>query len=190
LQLAERHNKICAYLRLSPFSRGIFNPFLSRAFEYVVKAQLEEFERQYGEPPQRIDGHHHMHLCANVMRGELLPQGTIVRRNFSFGRGEKSFVNRRFRAAVDRKLARRHLLADAFYSLPPLEPQRLRRIFALANQHSVEIETHPVRSEEYSFLMGEEIRRLLNSVIVARPSSLASFPKPHGPLDSAPVRVV
>ena len=51
---------------------------------YVVKAQLEEFERLYGRAPNRIDGHHHAHLCANVVLAGLLPAGTIVRRNFSF----------------------------------------------------------------------------------------------------------
>jgi hypothetical protein len=106
-----------------------------------------------------------MHLCANVLLGRLLPAGTVVRRNFSFRAGEKNLVNRLYRGALDRGLARRHRIVDFFFSLPPLDPpSRLKRIFSLANQFTVEVETHPVHAEEYRFLMGEEFLRLTANV--------------------------
>src|SRR5947199_391206 len=77
--------------RLAPV---VFHPGLVRSFEYVVAAQRQEFSRLYRAEPERVDGHHHMHLCANVLLGGLLPRGTLVRRNFSFQRGERSFFNR------------------------------------------------------------------------------------------------
>ena len=46
----------------------VYHPGLASSFEYVVKAQLEEYERLYGAPANRVDGHHHMHLCANVVK--------------------------------------------------------------------------------------------------------------------------
>jgi hypothetical protein len=124
----------------------------------VVNRQLEEFHRLYGEEAARIDGHHHMHLSANVLLGKLLPEGTIVRRNFSFRAGEKNVVNRCYRKIVDRTLAKSHRLVDFFFSLPPLEPvSRLEQIFSLARRCVVELETHPINSDEYRFLTGGQI---------------------------------
>jgi hypothetical protein len=109
-----------------------------------------------------------MHLCANVVRGGLLPSGTIVRRNFSFQHGEKGLANRIYRKAVDRGLARRHRLTDFLFSLPPLEPaERLGRIRSLARPFVVEVETHPVKPDEYRFLTGSEVTRWIEDVPIA-----------------------
>jgi chitin disaccharide deacetylase len=124
--------------------------------------------RLYGAEPRRIDGHHHMHLCSNVVLGKLLPAGAVARRNFSFGPGEKSFANRLYRKAMDRVLGRRHVMADFLFALPPLEPPgRLRRIFSLARDFAVEVATHPVNPDEYRFLAGGEIFRRAGDVPVA-----------------------
>jgi chitin disaccharide deacetylase len=158
--LVRRQQELAKYLKWHRFAQTMFNPALTRSFEYVVSAQLEEFSRLYGGLSGRIDGHHHMHLCANVLLAKLLPAGTIVRRNFSFQPGEKSLHNRLYRQAVDHMLARRHRLTDFFLSLAPLEPPgRLQRIFSLARQSVVEVMTHPDNPKEYQFLAGGEIRR-------------------------------
>jgi predicted glycoside hydrolase/deacetylase ChbG (UPF0249 family) len=152
-RLSEHQQRLSFYLRQYRFSQVVFHPGLVRSFEYVVAAQREEFARLYGREPDRLDGHHHMHLCANVLLGGLLPPGTVVRRNFTFQPGEKSFGNRFYRRVVDRALARRHRLTDLFFSLPPLAPSgRLERIFSLARCFVVEIETHPLNPAEYCFL--------------------------------------
>ncbi|HET9180150.1 MAG TPA: ChbG/HpnK family deacetylase [Terriglobia bacterium] len=158
--LAARQEKVAAYLSRNRYAQAIFNPWLAASFGYVVKAQIEEYCRLYGTQPERIDGHHHMHLCANVLWSGLLPYGITVRRSFSFKIGEKSLWNRGYRQATDRRLARRHRVTDFFFSLAPLEPlDRLQRIFSLARRHVVEVETHPVNEEEYRFLAGGEIFR-------------------------------
>jgi len=167
-QLAEHQAEIAKYLLRRRMNQVVFHPGLLRPFEYVAKTQLDEFLRLYKTPPDRIDGHHHMHLCMNVLLARLLPAGTIARRSFSFQPGEKNWVNRLYRQALDRGLARRHRLTDFFFSLPPLEPpSRLQRIFSLAKQFTVEVETHPARSEEYRFLTGNEIHRLTTNIRVA-----------------------
>jgi predicted glycoside hydrolase/deacetylase ChbG (UPF0249 family) len=178
--LREKQREIMERLRRHRFSRALFHPGLRRAFEYVVRSQLDEFQRLYGAPATRIDGHHHVHLSPNVMLAKLLPTGTTVRRNFSFRRGEKSAINRLYRSAVDRVLARRHVLADYFFSLAPLEPvTRLQEIFSLANRFSVEVETHPAIPEEYDFLTGSSMPDLIKNVRMALPppagSSVANF---------------
>jgi predicted glycoside hydrolase/deacetylase ChbG (UPF0249 family) len=171
--LAERQQRLARHLLRHRLAQIVFHPGLMRSFEYVAAAQLDEFRRLYGAAPERIDGHHHMHLCANVLIQKLLPSGTTVRRNFSFDRGEKSLGNHIYRSLVDRSLARRHVLTDHFFSLPPLEPaSRLRGIFSLANRFAVEVETHPVNPQEHQYLAGGEMFRQIGDMRVARPSAL------------------
>jgi predicted glycoside hydrolase/deacetylase ChbG (UPF0249 family) len=159
-RLREHHSRVARYLRRHRFAQLVFHPGLTNSFKDVVGAQIDEFIRLYGSEPGRIDGHHHMHLCANVLLGKLLPKGTIVRRNFSFRSGDKSYGNRLYRRIVDSTLAKRHCLADYFFSLPPLEPQeRLDRIFSLSHNSVVEVETHPVNELEYQFLIGDGVTR-------------------------------
>ena len=97
----------------------MFHPGLFSSFEYVVKAQFEEFDRLYATAPQRIDGHHHVHLCANILLAELLSVGEPwSAEDFSFQRGDKNFSSYAYRRAVDRILARRHRLVDLFILFP------------------------------------------------------------------------
>lgn len=167
--LMEHQERIAHFLRAHRLAPILYNPLLTASFQYVVAAQLEEFERLYGHRPNRIDGHHHMHLCANVVSGNLLPSGIIVRRNLSFRAGEKGFANRTYRQWQDRKLSRRYRLTDFFFDLKPLDlVGRLEAIFALAHQSSVEIETHPVHDDEFEFLMGAEFKHRLGEITVAR----------------------
>ena len=167
-KLVERQQRLAKCLNRHSLAQAVFYPTLMRPFEYVVSAQIEEFCRLYGRAPQRLDGHHHMHLCANVLLAGLLPPGTIVRRNFSFRPGEKSLGNRLYRQVIDRILARRHRLTDYFFSLPPVDsPEHLRRICSLAREFVVEMETHPVNPEEYCFLTRGEILRWSGDCAIA-----------------------
>jgi len=102
-----------------------------------------------------------------VQRPQLLPAGTLVRRNFSFQAGEKSWLNRFYRGRVDSRLARRHGLMDFLFLLPPLESSRLQRIYSLARRGAVEVETHPVNADEYEFLTGGEMLRQTGDIPIA-----------------------
>ncbi len=169
VRLNEHQQQLARHLKRYRFSSALFHPGLVRSFEYVVATQREEYCRLYGAEPKRLDGHHHMHLCANVLLQRLLPAGTVVRRNFSFQPGEKGFCNRAYRKIVDRGLARRHRLTDLFFSLPPLgPPNRLERMFSLAGELVVEVETHPVNQEEHRFLTGGEILRFTGGSPISR----------------------
>jgi hypothetical protein len=165
-RLLEHQAKITNYLLRHRFARTIFHPGLASSFKYVMSAQLDEFSRLYGAAPKRLDGHHHMHLCANVLMMGLLPADTIVRRNFSFHPGEKSGLNRFYRKLSDRRLSKRHRNVDLFFSIEPLaDRQRLLRILDLAKHQVVELETHPVNSDEYAFLTSGEFAQLTESVV-------------------------
>ena len=166
--LIEHQQRLSRYLRRHRLAQVLFHPGLTGSFKYVVAAQRDEFTRLYGAEPDRFDGHHHMHLCANVVFRNLLPSETVVRRDFTFQSGEKGVWNRVYRQFIDRILSRRHHLADFLFSLPPLEPpDRLQRIFSLARQFIVEVETHPARPEEYRFLIGGEIFRRIGDLPIA-----------------------
>ena len=179
----EHQQRIARYLGRHRLARLIFHPGLAGSFEYVVRKQLDEFDRLYGAPPARIDGHHHVHQCANVVLAKLLPAGTVVRRNFSFQPGEKSWANRTYRNILDRMLARRHRLTDYFFSLAPVElAARLGRVFSLAQQSIVEVETHPINLAEYRFLSGGGIFSLAGSVSVARDFAMPAKSSHRSPI--------
>lgn len=183
-QLIRHHDRVSRFLLQNRFNQILFHPGLTQSFEYLVKAQCEEFSRLYGAQPNRIDGHHHMHLCSNVLVAGLLPDGVTVRRNFSFRPGQKNLLNRCYRKVIDGWLARRYSLTDFFYSLPPLSPPgRLQNIFALADKYVVEVETHPINHEEHRFLAAGEIFHFLgDGVRIA-----ASYSTPlHGAASSCP----
>jgi chitin disaccharide deacetylase len=157
-ELKEHQQKTAKYLCGFSFARAIYHPWLATSFEYAVKTQIEEYSRLYGAEPKRFDGHHHMHLSANVLLGNLLPRGASVRRHFSHESGEKPLRNALFRKFTDELLTRDHPLVDFFFALPPLEPAgRLQCIFSLAQRFVVEVETHPVNLDEYSFLTSGEL---------------------------------
>ena len=165
--LRTHHDRVARFLLRHRLFQAIYHPGLSRSFEYVTKAQLEEFNRIYGDSPRRIDGHHHMHLSENVLAGRLLPLGTLVRRNFSFAPGEKSWMNRRYRKFMDRRLERRHRLMDFLFSIQPIRKERLEQIFSIARTALVELETHPVNTDEFEFLTSQETTNLLRGVPIA-----------------------
>lgn len=167
-KLIEHQQRISRFLLAHRYAPVLFDPLLAKSFDYVLKAQLEEFARIYGAAPHRLDGHHHMHLCANVLLQKLLPAGTIVRRNFSFRPGEKGCVNRWFRRMQDRLLVSRYYTTDYFFDLRPGDRVRLKGVIELARRYSVEIETHPVRPDEYSFLINGELERCAEDVEIAR----------------------
>jgi predicted glycoside hydrolase/deacetylase ChbG (UPF0249 family) len=169
--LLERQQSLARWLKRHRFAQVVFHPGLVQDFEYVTAAQVDEFRRLYGADPEKLDGHHHMHLCVNVLVQRLMQPDTIVRRSFSFEAGEKSVWNILYRRGVDRSLAKRHRIADSFFSITPLEPSsRLQRIYSLARQSVVELETHPVNPDEYQYLVTGRIFREMGDTKIVAPS--------------------
>ena len=180
--LLERQRELRRRLLRHPLARIFYYSSLAGSFKYVVDAQIDEYRRLYGRDPQRIDGHHHLHLCTNVLLDELLPEGTLVRRNFSFLPGEKSLVNRLYRKMIDLRLASRHRLVDGLYNLAPLESSdRLKRIFSLARNSVVELEVHPANPEEHRFLTSGEMLRQLGDLAVSPNFTTPNFTTPVWP---------
>ncbi len=164
-RLRDCHNRIVGFLTRNKYSQLLYNPFLRREFAYSYSAQAEEFARLFKKSPSHIDGHHHMHLCVNLLFSDMIPPGTKLRRNFSFWPGEKSLSNRTYRRLVDRWLARRYRLADYFFDLTQCrEGKKLHRVAALAKSSNVEIMTHPIANGEEEYLMSDDFQAILQGL--------------------------
>jgi chitin disaccharide deacetylase len=156
-KLREFQERTIRYLMGNKYAQLFYNPFLREEFAYSYKAQSEEFARLYGKPPSRVDGHHHMHLCSNVLFSSFIPAGIRIRRNFSFWPGEKSWLNRTYRALVDRWLNRRYRLLDYFFDLSQsINEKKLERVASLAESRNVELMTHPVVQTESDYLLSND----------------------------------
>ena len=148
-----------AFLKGGKYRFLLFNPFLRRQFEYSYRAQNEEFLRLYDRPPTHIDGHHHMHLCGNMIAQRLIPLHTRVRTTFSFSVKEKGFINRRYRRMISKWVSKRYICTNSLYGMGPLvqsteqRADRLSRIIRRAEETSVEMIVHPQNQNEFDFLM-------------------------------------
>jgi predicted glycoside hydrolase/deacetylase ChbG (UPF0249 family) len=166
-RLKECHSRIMRFLKRHKYAQLVYNPFLRKAFSYSYEAQVEESVRLFEKSPSHTDGHHHMHLCANLLFSDMIPAGTKMRRNFSFWAGEKNFLNRAYRRLVDRWLARRYRLTDYFFDLTQcIEENKLGRVTSLAKSSNVELMTHPIVPREADYLMSDEFSELLQRLEV------------------------
>lgn len=162
LLLGRSQERIGRFLRGAKYSQLLYNPFLRKEISFSYEAQAAEFERLFGKRPSHVDGHHHMHLCGNMLWSSAIPAGTRMRRNFSFWPAEKSWLNRTYRALIDHRLARKYRLPDYFFCLSQsIRENKLGRVEALARSSKVELMTHPVVPIESDFLMGHEFRDML-----------------------------
>lgn len=160
--LRRDHDRVRTFLARHRLAPILYNPALRQSFRALVEAQREEFERLYRRPPAFYNGHHHMHLCSNVVLGGLLPARSCVRNSFTFDAGEKSLFNRLYRGALSRWIRARHVSTDAFFSIAPIEDlDRLRRLIRRAETQDVEIETHPEDASESAFLMSPRYEALV-----------------------------
>lgn len=160
--LRDCHDRIVRFLTRNKYSQLLYNPFLRTDFYYSYQAQAAEFERLFGKPPSRLDGHHHMHLCANLVWSKIVPAGMKMRRNFSFWPGEKSTVNRAYRYLVDRWISRNYEIVDHFFDLTQcIQGKKLARVEALARFSAIELMTHPIIASESAFLMSGEFAAML-----------------------------
>jgi predicted glycoside hydrolase/deacetylase ChbG (UPF0249 family) len=162
IKLREHHRAVSNYLKTRKWNQIIYNPFLKNSFDYVFQAQWDEFHQLYGEVPKRVDGHHHMHLCMNMLLSGRLPTGIRIRRNFTFFRGEKNSFNLIYRHIVDQWLVSRFVCTDSFFSMKPIDLERLNRLVSLARSSEVEIMVHPGWDNEYVFLLSPEWENLIS----------------------------
>jgi len=164
-KLREHQNRLVSYLTKHRLSQIFFNPWLTDAFSFVYLSQKEEFLRLYSKYPDYYNGHHHMHLCANMLVGNQLPKGARVRGTFTFERGEKGAFNRVYRQILNFYISKRFISTNAFFSIEPIQDhERLKNIIKRAAKEDVEIEAHPENEEETGYLLSNQFQALIKSV--------------------------
>src|SRR5512140_1570297 len=77
--LKETQRRIIRFLKRSKYAQLLYNPFLRETFASSYLAQVEEFMRLFEKLPSHINGHHHMHLCANLLLSKSIPGGMRLR---------------------------------------------------------------------------------------------------------------
>ncbi len=155
--LKSYHATLVRYFIGKKFSRIVYNPLIKRQVEYCFKSQCDEFERLYGTFPTHIDGHHHIHLCANLMFSKIISSGIKIRRNVPFSKKEKNFFNYLWRSLIDVIIKKRFLTTERFFSLYSHNKEAdLLVNFSLARDYNVEGMVHPGLLEEYTFIMSEK----------------------------------
>jgi chitin disaccharide deacetylase len=164
-RVRQQHSSIVSYFCSSKWAQLIYNPFLKKKLEYIFAAQYDEYCRLFSKEPEKIDGHHHMHLCMNIILGRIIPPGLCVRRNFSFEPGEKGIINRLYRRIIDAWLIRHYCCSDSFFSLEAAyNPQRLKKIIDRARSADVELMVHPERKETHDYLMSSAYRNTIAGI--------------------------
>jgi predicted glycoside hydrolase/deacetylase ChbG (UPF0249 family) len=163
--LKEYHENISRFLLKNKYFHILYNPMLRKQFFYVYKIQFDEYVRLYNRMPTHINGHHHMHLCGNIIFSRIIPKGTRVRKHFSFLSKQKNLFNLYYRKMSDFFINKRYICTDYFFSLLPVEPtDRLHKIIQYAKFSYVEIMTHPGNTKEFAYLMSDEYKILIDRV--------------------------
>jgi len=171
--LRERHDRVARFLNARKYAFLVYNPVLRDDFRYVYQAQLEEFTRLYGRRPSHIDGHHHQHLCINMLLDRIIADGEKVRRSFHFWPDEKGWTNRAYRRTIDRLLAKRCTVTDYFFALEQcMSGRRRARVVEVAKTASVEIMTHPNEAAERTFLLSDDFQSTFGTLEMGTYSSL------------------
>src|SRR4030095_14242049 len=70
--LKESQGRIIRFLKRGKYAQLLYNPFVRETFLCCYQAQVEEFVRLFEKLPSHIDGHHHMHLCANLLFSNMI----------------------------------------------------------------------------------------------------------------------
>jgi predicted glycoside hydrolase/deacetylase ChbG (UPF0249 family) len=162
-----RQAALAGYFR--SLGRWAFNPALQRRVERAIGDQLDQFHALYGRAPTHIDGHHHIQVSPNVLAARTLPQGTKVRRGFTYFHGDKSLPNRIVRRGLNAVLARRFKSPQYFFCIRTLHPELggtgMGWKLALAHRVPVEVMCHPGRDDERKIVTSDHWG-----------ASIASFP--------------
>jgi chitin disaccharide deacetylase len=163
--LKKYHQDIASFLLKNKYFFLLYNPNLRKQFHYVYKTQYDEYLKFYNRMPNHINGHHHMHLCANILFDRIISKGMKVRKNFSFSWRKKNLFNICYRKIIDFFLKQRHICTDYFFSLPPIDQVKsLQKIIQCSKTSCVEIMVHPGNIKEFNYIMSEEYRRLIDGI--------------------------
>ena len=178
-EVRERQAGLVTYFRRSPLTFWTYNPLVASQVELAIEDQLAAFRRLSGTAPNAFDGHEHVHTSPTVFLSRALRTIPATRPTFTFGPGERPWVNRTVRTMLNGILRRRFQSTKWFFSLrdesSSLSESHLASRLALAEDASVELMTHPQRPDEYALLMSAYWRSAISE---AQLGTLDDLPRP------------
>ncbi|MHB1539530.1 MAG: ChbG/HpnK family deacetylase [Solirubrobacteraceae bacterium] len=171
----DRQARALRHLASGRSARLVLDPLLLRLVSRCVEDQIDRYVELFGREPTHIDGHNHVHLSPTVMLA--LPRRFAVRTAESRP-DEAAGVGRLLRRTRHALIARLHPTTELFFPLDPLaaNPSQaaIDALLRHAEDHSVELMTHPDRDGEHRLLMS---RRWLEAVAARRLSCFTDFPQ-------------
>lgn len=164
-QLQGRQDRLVAHFAGFGWRRWGASPTRSAAIEHSIADQLAEFRRLYGRDPTHFDGHHHIHQSLGVLAARAIPAGSRMRPSFTFGPGEKTWLNRAYRGGLNAILSARFATPRYFFSLRDLHPalggSAVEEKLALSSGSAVEVMTHPAEADERAVLLDRDWLELI-----------------------------
>ena len=161
----ERQARIAEYYGGPKWRRWGVSPRLFTDIEWCIADQLAEFHNLYGREPSHFDGHEHIHQSLGVLAARPLPHHAKMRPSFTFQRGEKPWPNRAFRWLLNSGLRARFSTPRYFFSIRDMHPAlggaALEEKLALSRGSTVEVMTHPGRTDELEILLSPRWQELI-----------------------------
>lgn len=153
-----RQIRLTRFFCKSRYARWFYNPLIANDVASALSDQIEAFTALYGQKPTHVDGHHHIHVSANVLSSRAIPSGWKMRRSFTFLPGEKPLPNRLWRKTFNFLMARRFPGTDYFFDVNSVDFNRrgdtaLPRKLALFEAATVEVMCHPALADDFALLM-------------------------------------
>ena len=142
--LIVKHERIVRYFTWHKYIRLFYNPFITGDVKQCFKSQYNEFLRLYGKEPTHIDGHHYLHLCANVVFGNVIPDGIKIRRSITYPDKtknlKKNIMKRFVWSFFDKEILKKHLSTNYFFELDSnFQLDELRIVIERAKESNVEL---------------------------------------------------
>jgi predicted glycoside hydrolase/deacetylase ChbG (UPF0249 family) len=167
--------RLVTYFAKSKFIRVIYNPAIRNSIFYSFVSQYDEFIRIFMKTPTHIDGHHHIHLCSNIICDNIIPKKVKIRPRLCGRGGEKNILAILSGKLIDYIIQQRYTVIGSVYKLGCSDSE-LSEIVNRAAVQDVELITHPARLEEYEYLKSESYARLISRALRGSYGSIRDWP--------------
>ncbi|MDR3555864.1 MAG: ChbG/HpnK family deacetylase [Syntrophobacteraceae bacterium] len=164
--LNDHQKRLVTYFSKSKYIRTIYNPVIRNSILYSFMSQYDEFIKIFMKTPTHVDGHHHIHLCMNIICDNIIPDNMKIRPRLCGSGGEKNICAILYGKLIDYIIHHRYRVIGSVYKLDvSRSDSKLSEIVNRAVIQNVELITHPARLEEYEYLKTESYARLISRAL-------------------------
>lgn len=160
--LYNHHRKLIGVFLSWRYWRYLYNPSIRESIHYCFHSQYDEFLRVFKKHPTHIDGHHHIHLAANVIFGSVLPEGGKIRKIRDLD-CRRSLLDSFCRGRMAGYLRSRFVTTDFLYSIEPMKDDNLTKKISTARSKNVELMVHPGQDDNYSYMNTDGYFKIINA---------------------------